>query len=112
MKNWNDYPPTLSITQASELLNISGTTLQKYCKQGKLPALKLGGKWRIDKETLRQAFAAVIWPRTKTSHQLGEIELALSTLAAIHRGTEIEEAIRTAHVATLDAYNQALKDEK
>ena len=46
-----------SIKEASEILKISDTTLYRYVKEGKIPAVKLGRQYRISDETLG-AFAA------------------------------------------------------
>lgn len=105
-KTWNDYPIVLTVTQAAALLNISAGTIAAKCKSGEIPATKIGRSWSIDRDQLRAMHAPVLHERQSLAYQLGEIELALSTLAAIHRGTEIEEPIRAAHRATLKAYTQ------
>ena len=46
-----------SIKEASEILKISDTTIYRYVKTGKIPAVKLGRQYRISDETLN-AFAA------------------------------------------------------
>jgi len=112
MKTWNDYPPVLTATETAELLRIDRlNTITEKCRRGELPAFKASGKaWRIDRDRLRAMFALKNQKNVSLADKLGEIELALSTLAAVHRGTEIEEQLRTAHAAALDAYNQARED--
>ncbi len=109
MKTWNDYPVVLNTKQAAELLGINHvSTVSEQCRTGVFPAIKLdNGNWRIDRDKLRAMFATVLQKNHSLADQLGEIELALSTLAAIHRGKEIEETIRVAHQAALEAYTQA-----
>lgn len=111
MKTWNDYPPTLTTQQASEILSISINTITARCKTNKLPATKIGKSWHIDRDQLRAMFAVKFNPKHNLVQHLGEIELTLSTLAAVLRGTAIEETLRKAHTATLKAYNQARGEE-
>lgn len=113
MKAWNDYPIVLTAKETAELLRIDRlNTITDRCRRGELPAFKASGKaWRIDRDRLRAMFAPGNRRNISLADQLGEIELALSTLAAVHRGTEIEEQLRTAHAAALEAYNQAREED-
>lgn len=45
-----------SVDEAKEMLKISDTTLYKYIRAGKIPAVRLGRQYRISEETIR-AFA-------------------------------------------------------
>ncbi len=113
-KSWDDYPPVLSTKEAGELLGIRRlTTISRLCKDGQFPATQIGdrGPWRIHRDELRMLFFARFKHRSLTN-QLGEIELALSTLATIHRDKPVAETIREAHVIALNAYNQAREDEQ
>ncbi len=109
MTSWDDYPPILTTEQAGEILGIKQmTTIIDRCKSGEFPAMKVGGKtWRIDRDKLRMMLASKISKDRDLVDQLGEIELALSTLAAIHRDTKIESHLRMAHMATLAAFNRS-----
>jgi excisionase family DNA binding protein len=47
-----DLREVMNIRQASGYLGISPDTLYKYLSEGKLPAFKLGNRWRFKKTTL------------------------------------------------------------
>jgi excisionase family DNA binding protein len=47
-----DLREVMNIRQASTYLGISPDTLYKYLSEGKLPAFKLGNRWRFKKTTL------------------------------------------------------------
>lgn len=47
-----DLREVMNIRQASQYLGISPDTLYKYLSEGKLPAFKLGNRWRFKKTTL------------------------------------------------------------
>lgn len=113
-KTWNDYPPVLTPAEAAELLRLSRVnTITDKCRAGELPAFKATGKaWRIDRDRLRLMFAPKMAKNQSLADQLGEIELALSTLATVHRDEDEAEALRAAHGAALAAYNQARESQK
>ena len=45
-------PEVMNIRQACHYLGISPDTLYKYLSRGKIPAFKLGNRWRFKKNTL------------------------------------------------------------
>jgi len=47
-----DLREVMNIRQASHYLGISPDTLYRYLSEGKLPAFKLGNRWRFKKTTL------------------------------------------------------------
>ena len=47
-----DLREVMNIRQASQYLGISPDTLYKYLSEGRLPAFKLGSRWRFKKTTL------------------------------------------------------------
>ena len=47
-----DSREVMNIRQASQYLGISPDTLYKYLSEGKVPAFKLGNRWRFKKTTL------------------------------------------------------------
>jgi excisionase family DNA binding protein len=47
-----DLREVMNIRQASLYLGISPDTLYKYLSEGRLPAFKLGNRWRFKKTTL------------------------------------------------------------
>ncbi len=44
----------LTLSEAADLLQVSTRTLQRMIRSGELPALKVGGQWRVRGELLRQ----------------------------------------------------------
>ena len=47
-----DLREVMNIRQASLYLGISPDTLYKYLSEGRIPAFKLGNRWRFKKTTL------------------------------------------------------------
>jgi excisionase family DNA binding protein len=47
-----DLPEVMNIRQASQYLGVSPDTLYKYLSGAKIPAFKLGNRWRFKKSTL------------------------------------------------------------
>jgi len=47
-----DLREVMNIRQASQYLGIAPDTLYKYLSEGRLPAFKLGNRWRLKKTTL------------------------------------------------------------
>ena len=46
--------PDMTTQEAAELWDLSQYTVSKYCKEGKIPdAVKISGKWRIPKNSVR-----------------------------------------------------------
>jgi excisionase family DNA binding protein len=44
----------MNIRQASQYLGVSADTLYKYVSEGRIPAFKLGNRWRFKKTLLDQ----------------------------------------------------------
>ncbi len=44
----------LTLSEAATLLQVSTRTLQRMIRNGKLPAFKVGGQWRLRETQLRQ----------------------------------------------------------
>ena len=44
----------LTLNEAAELLQVSTRTLQRMIHSGEMPALKVGGQWRVRETQLRQ----------------------------------------------------------
>ena len=55
----------MNIRQASEYLGVSADTLYKYVNEQKIPAFKLGNRWRFKKSKLDQ------WMEEKSSQLEG-----------------------------------------
>jgi excisionase family DNA binding protein len=49
-----DSPEVMNIRQASQYLGVSPDTLYKYVNEQKIPAFKLGNRWRFKKSRLDQ----------------------------------------------------------
>ena len=59
-------PEVMNIRQASQYLAISPDTLYKYLSESKLPAFKLGNRWRFKKTTLDR------WMEAQSEHGAGK----------------------------------------
>ena len=42
----------LTVKELSEYLKLTEITVYKYVKEGKIPAHKVGSRWRIDKDKI------------------------------------------------------------
>lgn len=49
-----EVPEVMNIRQASEYLGISPDTLYKYVSEERIPAFRLGNRWRFKKTILDQ----------------------------------------------------------
>jgi excisionase family DNA binding protein len=54
----------LAATEVAELIGIKETTIYRWCKEGKLPCLKIGKHWRIRREALEDFLNRGERPRT------------------------------------------------
>lgn len=45
---------TYTLTELESILGVSHRTLLQYVKTGRLPAKKIGGKWRVTAENLEK----------------------------------------------------------
>ena len=54
----------LAATDVAELVGVKETTVYKWCKEGKLPCLKVGKHWRIRREALEDFLRQSERPRT------------------------------------------------
>ena len=55
----------LTLSEAADILQVSTRTLQRMIRSAKLPALKVGGQWRVRGELPRQ------WVEQKESTDFG-----------------------------------------
>jgi excisionase family DNA binding protein len=65
-----DSPEVMNIRQASDYLGVSPDTLYKYVSEDRIPAFKLGNRWKFKKTILdawmeRQSLAAISMPGKK-----------------------------------------------
>src|SRR5215204_6055507 len=54
----------LAATDVAELVGVKETTVYRWCKEGKLPCLKVGKHWRIRREALEDFLKSSERPRT------------------------------------------------
>src|SRR5919107_5862361 len=54
----------LAATDVAELIGVKETTVYRWCKEGKLPCLKVGKHWRIRREALEDFLKSSERPRT------------------------------------------------
>lgn len=52
MENDLDQLRLLTLPEAAELLHVSTRTLQRMIRRNELPALKVGGQWRVRESQL------------------------------------------------------------
>jgi len=52
MTNESDVPEVMDIHRASQYLGVSRETLYKYLNEERIPAFKLGNRWRLKKAVL------------------------------------------------------------
>ena len=52
--SWDEAPVILTPKDAGILLGLSEQSIRMRCRKGKLPAIKIGKLWRIDKEKLME----------------------------------------------------------
>jgi excisionase family DNA binding protein len=48
----SDSREVMNVTQAARYLGVSADTLYKYLSEKRIPAFKLGNRWRLKKTTL------------------------------------------------------------
>ena len=63
-----ETPEVMNIRQASEYLGVSPDTLYKYVSENKIPAFKLGNRWKFKKALLDR------WMETKSSGGEGTLK--------------------------------------
>ncbi len=55
----------MGIREVSRYLDIKEQTVYRLAKQGKLPALKIGGQWKIKKQHLDSLFDQILTMKLK-----------------------------------------------
>ena len=63
----------LTLSEAAALLHVSTRTLQRMIRSGELPALKVGGQWRVRESQLTQWIAKRESSVAATNNGGGEI---------------------------------------
>jgi excisionase family DNA binding protein len=78
----------LAATDVAELIGIKETTVYKWCKEGKLPCLKVGKHWRIRREALEDFLKQSERPGTLVG-QLDSFLRVQDNVLAIAQNVEI-----------------------
>src|SRR5215213_7979353 len=63
-KNTARETELLAVAEVAELIGVKETTVYRWCKEGKLPCLKIGKHWRIRREVLEDFLKESERPRT------------------------------------------------
>jgi excisionase family DNA binding protein len=50
----------MSIKEVAEFLKVKEQTVYRLVQQGKIPALKIGGQWKVKKSHLDKMFDAIL----------------------------------------------------
>src|SRR5215210_5197795 len=58
----------LAATDVASMIGVKETTVYRWCKEGRLPCLKIGKHWRIRREALEDFLKSSERPRTLTEH--------------------------------------------
>jgi excisionase family DNA binding protein len=73
-----DAREVMNIRQASEYLGVSPDTLYKYVGENKIPAFKLGNRWRFKKSKLDE------WMEEQSGEAEGQAKRKPKARAAAH----------------------------
>lgn len=57
MRKWDNLPDLLTLKELQEFLQIGRNTALEYCHNPSFPSIKIGRKWRIPKEQLKEWIA-------------------------------------------------------
>ena len=70
MENTDTPIKLLTLSEAASILKISKRTLHRMIQTGQIPALKVGGQWRILKSRLEELVQEEKIPRLMPSNRL------------------------------------------
>ena len=71
MRQVAELREVMNVDQAARYLGVSPDTLYKYLSEGKLPAFKLGNRWRLKKSTLDRWMERQSRPRSSSKARAG-----------------------------------------
>ena len=57
--DWRQVPLVFGVDTASMLLGLHPETIKLHCKNKKLPAVKVGSKWRFNKDKIIEYLGGV-----------------------------------------------------
>src|SRR5215213_3700979 len=78
----------LAAADVAEMIGVKETTIYRWCKEGKLPCLKVGKHWRIRREALEDFLKRSERPRTLVG-QLDSFLRVPDSVLAIAQNIEI-----------------------
>ena len=73
----------LSVEEVAEYLNVSAVTVYRWCKEGRLPCIRIGKLWRVRREALEDFLQHSEHPTTLLSERLRLVLDVLPTHVAI-----------------------------
>ena len=85
----------LAATDVAELVGVKETTVYRWCKEGKLPCMKVGKHWRIRREVLEDFLKRSERPRTLVG-QLDSFLRVPDSVLAIAQNIDILHRLDTA----------------
>ena len=56
---WGELPELLTAGEAASFLRVSARQVNRLCREGKLPAGKVGNAWRVNRDALRARCNAI-----------------------------------------------------
>ncbi|MFA5118137.1 MAG: helix-turn-helix domain-containing protein [Candidatus Omnitrophota bacterium] len=77
-ENSNENKPIMTTKEVAEYLNIHPLTVNKYAREGKIPAFKIGTDWRFHKSYIEN------WIKDKVTHNVAGKERRKSATAALN----------------------------
>jgi len=86
-----DRDELLGVPEIARYLRVSDVTVYRWCKQGRLPCLKLGHSWRVRRSALeafleRGEHSATLFGRLRSFYRVPDNVLAIAeTLELLHR---------------------------
>ena len=78
----------MNIRQASQYLGVSADTLYKYVSEGRIPAFKLGNRWRFKKTLLDQWMEEQSAGAEKNRKSMGRVNVNSGPVEAARRNTQ------------------------
>lgn len=67
-----DLPRTYPLSEAAQLAGVTSRTIRRWLAEGYLPAVKVGGRWRISQETLDRLLRGDLGPYKRRTYTAGK----------------------------------------
>ena len=75
----------LTVSQAAEYMNIPRPTLYQHLREGRIPGIQIGGRWRIETKVLQRFLGLAIeddqaegLPVDRQAHRMGDDVLPIA----------------------------------